>query len=408
MKKGLVLLVCFLLAFTTPTTATPEAVKPGIEVLLDNPAVLAGKKVGLITNQTGVTRDLTHDVDALLKHHVNLVAVYGPEHGVRGTEQAGEWASGFREPQTGLPVYNLYGKKPVAMAPLFSGVDVLLFDIQDVGVRFYTYISTMAYAMEAAAMKNKPFYVLDRPNPLGGDVVQGPGLDPKQRTFVGLYPIPLRHGMTIGELARLFNDRFLSKKADLHVIPMQGWRRSMVWGDTGLPWVLPSPNIPTPESAFAYAGTGLFEGTGLSEGRGTTRPFQLIGAPYVKPWELAARLKQINLPGVMFREAYFQPTFDKFKGRSIGGLDLTITDPRTYDPLRTALSIIAVLKELYPDDFTWRRDEWIDKLTGTERVRTALDAGVPVDQLLQEWEGDVAKFRELRHPYLLYGGGDAE
>ncbi|MBO8163459.1 MAG: DUF1343 domain-containing protein [Brevibacillus sp.] len=383
-----------------------HGVKNGIDVLLANPEMLKGKRVGLITNPTGITRDLTHDVDALLAKGVQLVEVYGPEHGVRGTEQAGEIPGSFTDPKTGLPFFNLYGKNPQEIAPLFEDVDTVLFDIQDVGSRFYTYISTMAHAMEAAALAGKPFVVLDRPNPIGGTGVQGPVLDPAYQSFVGIFPIPVRHGMTVGELAQLFNDRFLEaeigRKAELQVVRMEGWRRSMWFDETGLPWVLPSPNMPTLDTATVYPGNCLFEGTNLSEGRGTTRPFELIGAPYIKGWELADRLNRRQLPGVSFREAYFTPTFSKYQGESVGGVQVYVTDREAYDPIRTALVIIREVKELYPDQFAWRSDNWIDKLLGTNSVRLALDAGKPVEEIMAEWERDLKEFEKLRELYLLY------
>jgi uncharacterized protein YbbC (DUF1343 family) len=381
-------------------------VKVGIDVLLEHPEMLRGKKVGLITNPTGVTHDLTHDVDALLAHHVNLVAVYGLEHGIRGTEQAGSASGTYQDPKTGLPFYNLYGQTPQQIAPLFKNVDVVLFDIQDVGSRYYTYISTMAYSMEAAAMDHKPFVVLDRPNPINGETVQGPVLNPQFSSFVGLFPIPVRHGMTAGELAELFNGQFLEKavgvKADLQVVKMQGWHRDMWYDDTRLPWVMPSPNMPTLDTATVYPGDCLFEGTNLSEGRGTTRPFELIGAPYIKGYELADRLNQLHLPGVAFREAYFNPTFSKYTGQDVGGVQVYVTDRNTYDPIRTALSIIATVKALYPHDFQWRSDNWIDKLMGTDTVRKEMDAGEPVDQIIKEWQPSLDAFKKLRQQYLLY------
>ncbi|UFJ39530.1 DUF1343 domain-containing protein [Brevibacillus humidisoli] len=383
-----------------------HGVKNGIDVLLENPELLEGKKVGLITNPTGITQELTHDVDALLQHGVQLVEVYGPEHGVRGTEQAGDIPGTFEDPKTGLPFYNLYGKKPEEIAVLFEDVDVLLFDIQDVGSRFYTYISTMAHAMEAAALQEKPFLVLDRPNPIGGQIVEGPVLEPEYQSFVGIFPIPIRHGMTVGELAQLFNDRFLEeeigRKAKLQVIQMEGWRRSMWFDDTGLPWVLPSPNMPTLETAMVYPGNGLFEGTNLSEGRGTTRPFELIGAPYIEGWRLAERLNSLNLPGVSFREAYFSPTFSKYKGENVGGVQVYVTDREAYQPVRTALMMIREVKSLYPDQLAWRSDNWIDKLMGTNSVRQALDAGTSVDDIVADWQTELEEFKALRESYLLY------
>lgn len=383
-----------------------HGVTTGIEVVLDHPDMFAGKKVGLITNPTGVTRDLTHDVDALLAKGVNLKAVYGPEHGVRGTEQAGNVPGTFTDPKTGLPFYNLYGKTPQQIAPLFEQVDVVLFDIQDVGSRFYTYISTMAYAMEAAAMQNKQFIVLDRPNPIGGEAVQGPVLDPAYKSFVGVFPIPVRHGMTVGELASLFNDQFLTaevgKKADLQVVKMEGWRRSMYFDQTGQPWVMPSPNMPTLDTALVYPGQCLFEGTNLSEGRGTTRPFELIGAPYIKSWEVVDRVNKLQLPGAGFREAYFNPTFSKFAGKDVGGLQVYVTDRDAYDPIRTALSIIKETKEQYPTGFAWRSDNWIDKLMGTDKVRKGIDEGKSIDQIIADWQPGLAQFKELRNQYLLY------
>ncbi|MGI6127088.1 MAG: exo-beta-N-acetylmuramidase NamZ domain-containing protein [Planifilum sp.] len=387
----------------------PTKVKTGLEILLEHPDRLKGKKVGLITNPTAITRDYRHALDAMLEAGIDVVKVYGPEHGVRGTEQAGEEPGSFEDPRTGLPFINLYNKQPEEMIPLFDGVDVLVFDIQDVGTRFYTYIYTMAYAMEAAAEAGKPFIVLDRPNPIGGDKVEGPVLDPEYRSFVGLYPIPQRHGMTAGELARLFNGEFFpregKKKVDLTVITMKGWKRHQRYEDTGLPWVLPSPNMPTTDTALVYPGTGMIEGTNLSEGRGTTRPFELLGAPYIKGWELAEALNRENLPGVSFREAYFNPSFAKYQGETVGGVQVHVEDPERFSPILTGLMIIEKVKRLYPEDFAWRKDGdeyWIDKLTGSDRVRKQLDAGVPARQIAKGWEEELKDFRKLRARYLLY------
>lgn len=383
------------------------AVQTGIDRLLEDPGQLAGKRVGLITNQTGVTKDLVHDVDALLAKKVQLVAVYGPEHGIRGTEQAGSATGTFKDPKTGLTFYNLYGKTPKEIARLFREVDVVLYDIQDVGSRFYTYIATMAYGMKAAAIAEKPFVVLDRPNPIGGEKVEGPVLDTRFQSFVGLYPIPVRHGMTVGELAGWIQQEYLEKeygkRANVSVIEMIGWKRGMSYADTGLPWVPPSPNMPTVDTAEVYPGNGLFEGTNLSEGRGTTRPFEWIGAPYIDSGELVQRLNRLKLPGVAFREAYFQPAFSKHAGKNIGGVHFYVTDREAYEPIRTALSVMAEVKKLYPRQFSWRHDHWIDKLLGTDEVRKALDQGTPVSEIVAGWEAKLQAFEKQRKPYLLYG-----
>lgn len=384
-------------------------VETGLERLLKMPHRLKGKKVGLITNPTGMTADYRHGLDAMLDKGIQVVKVYGPEHGVRGTEQAGDLPGSFIDPRTGLPFINLYGKNPDEMVPLFDDVDVIIFDIQDVGTRFYTYIYTMAYAMEAAAKADKPFIVLDRPNPLGGETVTGPILNPSFRSFVGLYPIPLIHGMTIGELALLFNSEFLpqdgGKAAQLEVITMKGWNRTMRYPDTGLPWVLPSPNMPTTDTAYVYPGTGLIEGTNLSEGRGTTRPFELIGAPYIEGWRLAEALNEENLPGVSFREAYFNPTFSKYKDETVGGIQLYIEDPKRFSPILTGLTIIQKTRELYPEKFSWRKDGdsyWIDKLTGTDQVRQQIDQGKSPKKIVQSWKIEEKSFEKQRRRYLLY------
>lgn len=276
-----------------------ESFSAGVEVLLDEELdQLEGKNVGLITNPTGVDQELNSIVDTLHNHpDVNLVSLYGPEHGVRGSEQAGDYVEFYIDERTGLPVYSLYGETRKPTPEMLEGVDVLLFDIQDVGTRFYTYIYTMAYAMEAAAENDIEFMVLDRPNPIGGVSVEGPVLDPDYSSFVGLYPIPLRHGMTVGELALLFNDEF-DIGADLSVVEMNGWERSDYYDDTPLEWVLPSPNMPTLDTAAVYPGAALIEGTNVSEGRGTTKPFELIGAPFIDGVDLAEQLNNAGLPGV--------------------------------------------------------------------------------------------------------------
>jgi len=387
-----------------------RVVKPGVQVLVESKLdLIKDKKVGIITNPTGVMADLQHEVDYLANAPgVNLVAVFGPEHGFRGTAQAGGSEGFYIDPKTGLPVYDTYGKSGNALKDIFikSGVDVVMFDIQDAGSRFYTYIWTMSDSMEAAALAGKDFIVLDRPNPISGIDAEGPVLDPAFSTFVGRYAISQRHGMSVGELAQMFNEEFLPArtgglKVNLTVVPMEGWSRDMYYEDTGLPWIMPSPNMPTVDTAVVYPGTCYFEGTNLSEGRGTTRPFELIGAPYIDG-RLAEAMNALKLPGVMFREAYFTPTFSKWVNKPVGGVQLFVTDRRSFDPIRTALNLIIETKKLYPNDFAWRSDNWIDKLSGSSYVRTSVDAGMNADEIIAGWQDGLGAFKAMRAKYLIY------
>ncbi|MFJ8299690.1 exo-beta-N-acetylmuramidase NamZ domain-containing protein [Streptomyces sp. NPDC094447] len=379
-------------------------VRTGFDRLADDGyALLAGERVGVVTNPTGVTRDARHLVDVMhADERVDLVAVFGPEHGFRGTAQAGGSEGRYDDPATGLPVYDTYLKSGRPLADVFtaSGVDTVVFDIQDAGARFYTYIWTLYDCMAAAALAGKRFVVLDRPNPVTGRAALGPVLDRAFATFVGREPIAQAHGMTVAELARLFNGEFLAAPVALETVRMTGWRRGDFFDATGLPWVPPSPNMPTPETALVYSGTCLFEGTNLSEGRGTTRPFELLGAEGVdRRWAEAANA--LDLPGVRLREAYFAPTFSKFQGKTVGGVQLHVHDRESFDPVRTGIGLLVTARSSW-SGFAWRADHWIDKLTGSTRVRTMIDAGAGVDEVVGAWQADLAAFRAVRREYLLY------
>ncbi|MBT1096200.1 DUF1343 domain-containing protein [Streptomyces sp. WAC 05379] len=402
-----------LLAATTAAASLPSAaaaaertgrLRTGFERLAaDGYSVLEGQKVGIVTNPTGVTRTVRHIVDVMhADERVNLRAVFGPEHGFRGTAQAGGSEGRYDDPATGLPVYDTYLKSGQPLADIFtaSGVDTVVFDIQDAGARFYTYIWTLFDCMEAAALAGKRFVVLDRPNPVTGRAAQGPVLHMEFSTFVGRRPVSQAHGMTVAELARLFNGEFLTTPVPLETVRMSGWKRSSFYDAWGLPWVPPSPNMPTPETALVYSGTCLFEGTNLSEGRGTTRPFELLGAEGIdRRWAEAA--EALGLPGVHFREAYFAPTFSKFQGKTVGGVQIHIHDRAAYDPVRTGIALLVTAKKVW-SGFAWRPDNWIDKLTGNTRVRTLIDAGASADEVVADWQQELSAFRRTRREYLLY------
>ncbi|MFC7993666.1 exo-beta-N-acetylmuramidase NamZ domain-containing protein [Streptomyces pilosus] len=369
----------------------------------DGYALLAGRRVGVVTNPTGITRDVRHIVDVMhADDRVDLIAVFGPEHGFRGTAQAGGSEGRHDDPATGLPVYDTYLKRGQELADIFtaSGVDTVVFDIQDAGARFYTYIWTLFDCMESARLAGTSFVVLDRPNPVSGRAALGPVLHEEFATFVGRRPISQAHGMTVAELARLFNGEFLEAPVALETVGMSGWRRSDFYDASGLPWVPPSPNMPTPETALVYSGTCLFEGTNLSEGRGTTRPFELLGADGIDGgWAAAAN--GLGLAGVRFREAYFAPTFSKFQGRTIGGVQLHVHDREAFDPVRTGIGLLITAKRSW-SGFAWRPDHWIDKLTGSTLVRTMIDAGADTDEVAGGWQEELAEFRRTRREYLLY------
>jgi uncharacterized protein YbbC (DUF1343 family) len=395
-------------AAAAPAQADPGGGRPlrtGFECLaLDGYASLSGQRVGIVTNPTGVTRDVRHIVDVMhADRRVNLVAVFGPEHGFRGTAQAGGSEGRYDDPATGLPVYDTYLKSGQPLADVFtaSGVDTVVFDIQDAGARFYTYIWTLYDCMEAAALAGKRFVVLDRPNPTTGREALGPVLHKEFATFVGRQPISQAHGMTVAELARLFNGEFLATPVPLETVLMTGWQRSQFYDASGLPWVPPSPNMPTPDTALVYSGTCLFEGTNLSEGRGTTRPFELLGAAGVDGrWAAAANA--LNLPGVYFREAYFAPTFSKFQNTTVGGVQIHVHNRQAFDPVRTGIALLVTAKRVW-SGFAWRSDNWIDKLTGSTRVRTMIDAGADTDEVVAAWQQELAAFGKVRKEYLLYG-----
>ena len=392
-----------------------ERVRTGIEVLLsDSLHLVQGRRVGLITNHTGTLFDPSgsgsatdasqmSSIDAVVAADgVELVALYGPEHGIRGEEEAGAHVESGVDPRTGVPIHSLYGGTLRPTSEMLEGVDILLFDMQDVGARYYTYPSTMAYAMEAAAEHGIPFVVLDRPNPIRGDVVQGTVLEPEFATFVGLYPVPMRHGMTLGELARMFVGEF-GIEVELHVVPMTGWRREMAFEETGLPWIAPSPNMPTMASALAYPGTCLFEGTILSVGRGTDNAFQWIGAPWLDGGALAERLNAYGLPGLHFEAATFtpqEPGDGKFPDTQVHGVRL-VAESTDYDASRAAVAMLIEARAASGDQWSWI-ERHFDRLSGTDGLRLAIESGQGLDQITGAWTAALADFERLRAPYLLY------
>ncbi|MBA9025328.1 uncharacterized protein YbbC (DUF1343 family) [Peribacillus huizhouensis] len=387
---------------------TDKNFKLGVEVLLsEQKKLLQGKRVGLITNPTGVDQELTSIVDLLNEEDdIKLTALFGPEHGVRGSAQAGEYVEFYTDDKTGIPVYSLYGQTRKPTPEMLENIDVLLFDIQDVGTRFYTYIYTMAYAMEAAKEKGIPFIVLDRPNPLTGSKFEGTVLDMKYASFIGNYSIPLRHGMTVGELARLFNSKF-KIGADLTVIKMKGWKRDMYYDETPLQFVLPSPNMPTLDTAIVYPGAALFEGTNISEGRGTTKPFELIGAPFIDGTELAQQLNALKLSGVTFRAASFTPTTSKFANQLSHGVQIHITDRKKFQSFETGVHMVKAVHDLYPNQFQFRAPNstgisFFDQLVGNGWIRQGIEEGRSVKDMKKQWEKELSDFKKIRSQYLLY------
>ncbi len=379
-------------------------------LLTDSIHLVHGRAVGVITNHTGLSvppgdpssTEPVHTIDRLHGHpDVDLVAIFGPEHGYRGEAEAGEHVESGRDGRTGLPVHSLYGQTRKPTPEMLEGVEVLVFDIQDIGARYYTYVSTLALAMEAAGESGIPVVVLDRPNPIGGST-QGNVLDPAFATFVGMFPVPMRHGMTAGELARMFEGEF-GVDADLTVVPMDGWTRDMAFPETGIPWVAPSPNMPTVTSALHYPGTCLFEGTSLSVGRGTDAPFQQIGAPWLDGAELAAALNEEGLPGVRFEAVRFTPDGPgdgKFGGESVEGVRFVATG-EDYDPTLAAVAATQAARRLSGDSWAWLTSHF-DRLAGTDGLRLAIEAEAPFADLVASWPSEVEAFEARRTPYLLY------
>ncbi len=382
-------------------TLPPARIVLGDEVFLRSAwHDLRGRCVGVITNQTGVTSRMVNIVDAIRSNpNICIRAIYSPEHGLRGDRPAGAYVASYTDAHTGLPVYSLYGPQRHPTARMLQGVDVLLFDIQDIGSRTYTYISTMAYAMEAAKKFNREIWILDRPNPIGGTMVEGPVLDSRFKSFIGLYPIAMRHGMTVGELAQMFNDRF-GIGANLRVIRMVGWHRSMLWPDTGLQWIQTSPNIPEWSTAVVYPCTGLIDNAGLNGGIGTTKPFKYAGAPGLDAYRLAAVLNERNIPGVYFRAAYWSPVFGH-STREYAGVELQVFDPHVFPATLTAVELLTAVRDIAPGaiaiDGRALNIDW-----GTDTVGNGLKGGLGAQQIVRQWQDALQQFNAIRQRYLLY------
>jgi uncharacterized protein YbbC (DUF1343 family) len=386
------------------------AVRLGTDKLLASKR-LRGARVGIVCNHASVDRGFAHIVDRLAaSDSVTLAAIFGPQHGFRSDVQDNMIETPHRDdPGRRVPVYSLYSETREPTAEMLHGLDALVVDLQDIGARIYTYIYTMANCLRAGARHGVPVIVCDRPNPIGGVDVEGAALVPGFESFVGQFPIPMRHGMTIGEMARLFNDRF-ALGATLEVVEMDGWRREMFADETGLPWVMPSPNMPTLDTAIVYPGTVLFEGTLLSEGRGTTRPFELVGAPGVEAERFARDMNALGLPGVFFRPAVFEPTFQKHAKQTCGGCQVHVTDRRTFKPVLTGAALIATFHRARPGQPLWRQPPYeyehdklpIDILAGSSQFREQVEAGATAARMAESWRADEDAFRALRGPYLLY------
>ena len=398
---------------------TDAPVLTGLQRLVDDPELrrpLEGRRLGLLVNPTSVTQDLTHAIEALRALDLDIHRLFGPEHGVRADAQDMESVHEQRDPISGLPCVSLYGDTFDSLRPSpgdLDGLDCVICDIQDIGARYYTYVYTIGLMMDACGDAGVDVLVLDRPNPIGGVRLEGNLVADDCRSFVGMQPIPTRHAMTAGELAQFFH-RFGGWECDLQVIAMEGWQRAMWFDDTELPWVLPSPNMPTLDTATVYPGQCLLEGTHLSEGRGTTRPFELFGAPYIDAFALRDRLDEHHLPGVTFRPTAFRPTFQKWAGHTCSGLQLHITDRRRFSSLHCSYAILSAMLELYPDDFQWRQDAYefvddelaIDLLIGDKEVRRRLEDGAPVQDVIAHFADERAPFEAQRRQCLLYPSTD--
>lgn len=378
-------------------------VKTGIDNLEKYINLFEGKRVGLITNPTGIDRNFKSTID-ILKEKTNLVALYSAEHGIRGDIQAGELVGNYVDEKTGIMVYSLYGKNKKPSYEILKDIDILVFDMQDTGARFYTYLYTMAYAMQSCSEFNIEFVVFDRPNPIGGEAVEGNILNTECKSFVGLYPITQRYGLTIGELAKLFNEEY-AIGCSLSVIPLEGWKRSMFFDETGLPFVMPSPNMPTIDTAIAYSGTAIFEGTNISEGRGTTKPFEFIGAPWLDANKLTDAMNSLKLPGVNFRPMYFTPTFSKHSGKLCKGVQLHVNDRTTFRPVKTGLMLFNVIKEQSGSKFEFepplaeKLRPLIDYLTGSTYIR---EGKYCVNYVAAMWEEEALKFKATKEKYHMY------
>ncbi|MEI6667783.1 MAG: DUF1343 domain-containing protein [Acidobacteriota bacterium] len=372
---------------------------------------LAGQRVGLVCNPASVDAHLDHAADLVFATPgVTLGAIFGPQHGFRSDLQDNMIESAHTSDARRLvPIYSLYSDTREPTPEMLKNLDVLVVDLQDIGARIYTFVYTMANCLRAAARHGVPVVVCDRPNPIGGLAVEGPMLEPGFESFVGLFPIPMRHGMTIGELARLFNEEF-GIGADLTVVAAQGWSRSMYHDETGLPWVMPSPNMPTLDTAVVYPGAVLFEGTQLSEGRGTTRPFELVGAPWIDAERFAAGMNAMDLPGARFRPAVFEPTFQKHARNTCGGCQTHVVDKDRFRPVLTGVALLTAFYRSDPGRFAWRQPPYeyepdkmpIDILAGSSRLRQQIESGVDPREIAASWESDVAAFSRIRANYLLY------
>lgn len=382
--------------------------KLGLEVFLESPLdLVAGKRVGLVACPSSVDRHLRSSVELLHQHpDINLVALFGPEHGIRGDAQAGAKVDSTVDPLTQLPVHSLYGQTQRPSPNMLRDLDLIIIDLQDAGVRFYTFVATALYVMEAARAAGISVIILDRPAPISGARVEGPILDPDFASFVGPATLPIRYALTIGELALLCNERDIH--CDLTVVPLQDWTRQMWYDQTGLPFIPSSPNLPTLEAMTLYPGTCLFEGTNLSEGRGTTRPFEYIGAPWIQAESLAAELNGLELAGVRFRPVYFVPAFSKYQGQLCAGVHIYVTDRERFQPVSAIVHILQTLKRTCPDSFDWRKP-WmpgrmrpIDLLWGSNRLRRHIDANGPVGDLIESWQPELQDYIQRRGKYLLY------
>jgi beta-N-acetylhexosaminidase len=387
------------------TEAAAVAVKPGIDVLLETQrALVAGKRAGLITNHTGRTSAGLSTIDALFNADgIQLVSLFGPEHGLRGELGAGATVESGRDPRTGLPFHSLYGETRKPTPEMLADVDVLIYDIQDIGSRYYTYMWTMTLALQAAAENGKAFVVLDRPDPIGGELVQGNVLDSAYATFVGLYPVPMRHGMTVGEMARFVNGEY-GIGADLTVVGAEGWTRSRWYDATDLEWLAPSPNMPDLEAATHDPGTCLFEGVNISVGRGTPDAFKQIGAPWLDAGAVIRRLGERAIPGVRFEPTTFTPSKPadaKYDGVSVNGIRFVVTDRTTYDPTRAAITVLQEIRAVHPTQVEFNIRHF-DRLAGTDRVRLGIESGATIEEITADWGAQIAAFESKRAQYLIY------